>query len=87
MNSIPNNSDKDSKNWIVVTQVPPIDVHVYPLNDLKPHYATESCPCHPDIIDYEGADIPIYSHFAWDYRDLWFELKKKGIKGIDIEDD
>ena len=46
------------------------DIHVLPVNDIKPHKNTGTdCPCNPTI-EVVGADL-IIIHNAWDHREVF----------------
>ena len=46
------------------------DIHVLPVNDLKPHEESGvGCPCKPRI-EVVGADL-IIVHNAWDNREVF----------------
>jgi hypothetical protein len=46
------------------------DVHVLPVNDLRPHEETRWCPCRPSLErPVEGAGVVVV-HNSWDGREI-----------------
>lgn len=54
------------------------DIHVLPLNDIKPHVEGEDCPCDPEVIEEYGSD-KIIVHNSWDRR----EISEQAIEAIE----
>ena len=44
-----------------------IMIHVLPLNDLREHEETTTCPCGP-VVEWEHAE-PLVIHRSWDGRE------------------
>ena len=55
------------------------DIHVLPLNDIKPHVESKDCPCMPEVIKEYFSDVVI--HNAWDRREI-IEQAEEAIKEI-----
>ena len=43
------------------------DLHVVPINDLKPHFDSSTCPCMPRLFVELGR---IWIHNSWDGREI-----------------
>ena len=72
----PNNK----KYWIVETVLK--EVHCYPKDDKAKHTLSPDCSCEPEKEYADDIEVPCYIHQAFDGRELFEELRKRGIKGI-----
>ena len=52
------------------------DIHVLPVDDVKPHTETTSCPCNPRV-EVIGANLLVV-HNAFDHREIMEELLMVG---------
>lgn len=64
--------------WIIDCDSHPVDIHVMPLEDLRPHTATRECWCRPEDDERELAcndgskqTTDVVVHFALDQRDQY----------------
>jgi len=53
-------------------------IHVIPINDLVEHSNHEKCRCNPKTLEENGYLIIVHNSF--DDRELFEELRNKGIK-------
>jgi len=54
--------------WDIV-KVPTGRIHVMPLDDLRPHVASDTCWCHPSEDDEEPINEQLLIHHALDRRE------------------
>lgn len=64
--------------WVIDADTHPLDIHVMPLEDLRPHTATRECWCHPveeerELTCPDGVDrgMEVFVHVALDARDQY----------------
>lgn len=49
-------------------------IHIIPENDKRKHLLSEHCPCEPALEMMD--DTPIYTHRAYDHRQLFEDLEE-----------
>lgn len=59
--------------WLIDRCSHPLDIHVMPLDDYRPHVPDTSCWCGPVLDEPVGMDegTPVMVHHALDCRELY----------------
>lgn len=61
-------------------------IHVVPVADTMIHTITMYCSCNPQVVTEDDEGVPLIKniqvHNAKDNRELFSELRRRGIKGL-----